>query len=68
MIFVAVLRRSGANYIIDVYPHEADRYVRQERGRRCFYARTFLSRDAAKAALARAERHWNDIRLRRRMG
>jgi hypothetical protein len=64
--YLAVLHRSGNAYVIDVYPHEAESYIREERRHRAIYARAFGSRSEATGALNRVQRHRRAIADARR--
>jgi hypothetical protein len=66
-VYLAVVYRSGSSYLIDVDPHEAEGYIREERRRRGVYARAYATRQEATAALERVARHQRAIADARRL-
>jgi hypothetical protein len=59
IVYMAVLHRSGGSYIIDVFPHEVEAILRDEKKRKCFFAKTFASREEAQSALNQAAKLWS---------
>jgi hypothetical protein len=66
VVYAAVWHRGGNGYVLDLYPQEVGKFMIEERRRRCFFARAYVTRSEAEEALRHVAREWHNAPLLRR--